>query len=132
MITSDQQDIASDRRIYIGFAVGLAIAVTLNVASYWFFVTPNAADAAKFKLPQVHKLGVPRTFWVEDKIETSTRLRYPNLQSQSSQSQFYGGAFLFDVVAALAVGIACAQWYQESGAPVVTPPEESPSTRTPK
>ena len=128
MTTSDEQNIASNRRIYIGLAAGLFLALALNVYFYFFSATPSEV-AAKFRIPQVHKLGFPRTFWVEDKV---ARRPYANRGNQPAQSEFYWGAFLLDVVFALGIAIGCAQWYERRGAPAVTPPEASPSTPTPK
>lgn len=131
MTTSDELDIASNRRIYIGLSAGLLLALALNVAFYFSSATPSEV-AAKFRIPQSHQMGFPKVFWVENPRGTAAPRNPTTHQVLPFQPAFYWGAFLLDVVFALGIAIGCAQWYERHGAPAATPPEESPSTPTPK
>ena len=111
MSESAQQSISSDRRIYTGLAAGLALGIALNLASYFFWVTP---DLGRLGIPKSHKMGVPKIFWVENRLGMAARVRNPvTHQVEPIQSAFYWGAFIFDAIAVLGIGITCAQWYQK-------------------
>jgi hypothetical protein len=117
MNKSEASNNSSNRNIYLGLAVGVAIGIALNVAPYFLFATPSAANAAKFHLPQLHKLGFPRPFWVENRVGAAS---------------FYWGAFLVDAIATVGIGIALAQWCEKRGKPAGTSSAEPPSPDTPK
>ncbi len=100
-----------DRRFYVGFVATIAVFVALNAASYFWFATPN--EVAKWGLPPSHKVGLPRIFWVEDKVGMATRMSSPKVRSQPFESEFYWGAFLFNIalacLASFEVGRRCAR-----------------------
>ncbi len=129
MSEPDQQGTSSDRRIYIGLAAGLAIGVALNLASYFFWVTP---DLGKLRIPKSHQMGFPKIFWVENPRGTAAPRNPTTHQVLPFQPAFYWGAFLGDALATLAIGAAVAQWYEKRGKTVETPNEQSTSTETPK
>lgn len=108
---------SSHREIYAGLALGVAIGIALNAATYFLFAAPSAEDAAKFHLPQLHRLGFPRTFWIENRVGAPS---------------FYWGAFLLDVVATLGLGIALAQWLEKRARKVPPAEEPDPSKEDPQ
>lgn len=100
-----------DRRFYVGFCATVALFATLNVASYFWFASPD--EVAKHGIAKSHKVGFPRPFWVEDRIGFVSRANNPNLRLKPFESEFYWGAFLFNIalasLASFEAGRRCAR-----------------------
>ncbi|HEY6181947.1 MAG TPA: hypothetical protein VIW67_06855 [Terriglobales bacterium] len=128
MSESEQQTFSPGHRFWVAFVAVLAVITALNVASYFFFSTPD--EAAKFGQPKSHKVGFPRVFWIEDKIGLNSRINNPNRRYKPFESEFYWGAFLLDLVLGCGIGIGVGQWYQKRGEPSAAASEQPSSTPT--
>ncbi len=117
MKTPPDQDGGATRRVLTGFAIGLFLAVFLNLAPYWLFASPSAEDAARTGIPVVRKLGLPRTFWTSDSITSDTRLSLASARKQPPKPEFYWGGFLLDSAFALAAAGLVAQCWDRLRAP---------------
>ncbi len=122
MTDTDEHSFLKDQRFYVGCCASIAVFVTLNVATYFFFASPD--EVAKYGLPKSHKVGLLKTFWVEDKIGLVNRINNPNLRFKPFESEFYWSAFLLNIAlasfASFEVGRKCAR-------PTSPPDKEQPS-----